>query len=115
MGITQSQIIKLIGIRQKLLIIVCFIHCQDHRLLRPSQHVRHLEVRIHQSLPHIYKKNDHVCSLNGNLRLLSHPGKDDISRIRLDPTGVDQRKIIIQPGNVRIDPVPCHSRCIFYD
>ena len=114
-GIPDAQVIEFIYIVSELFKAVHLIDRQHHRLSGLSQHVRHLGIGIHQALTHVHDENDHIGRIDGDLGLLPHLGQDDVAGIRLDPAGVDQRKGVAQPGAVCVDPVPGHSRGIFYN
>ena len=113
--IAETQVIKLIHIRHELLKTVHFIDDQKYRTSGTPEHIRHLEIRIHKSLPYIGQEQDHVGGHNSCLRLFPHLGKNDIFGFRLNASRVDQRKLIIQPGNIGINPVSGYSGGIFYD
>ena len=70
--VPDPQIVKLIYIRQIFFKAVHLVHCQDDRLPRSPQHIRHFGVRIHEPLPHIREKDDHIRRVDSDLRLLSH-------------------------------------------
>ena len=77
------------------------------------EHVCHFIVRIHQSLADIYHENNHIGSIDGDLRLIPHLGKDHIPGIRLNASGINQGKIPVQPAGLGIDPVPGHPGSVF--
>ena len=35
--------------------------------------------------------------------------------IRLDPSRVNQRKVFIQPADIRVNTIPRNTRCVFYN
>ena len=113
--IADAEIVELIHIRHELLKAVHFVDHKHDRLAGASEHICHLGIRILQSLSDIREENNHVRRRNGNLRLLSHLRENDISAVRLNTAGIDHRKMIIQPVDVRIDTVSCHSRRILYN
>ena len=113
--IADSQIIELIYIRHKLVKIIYFINHQDYRLAGAPEHVRHLGIRIYQSLAHVSNEDDHVCRVDGNLCLLAHLGQDDVFALRLDPACINQREVLVKPVHIRVDTVPGHSGRILDD
>ena len=68
----DSQIIKFIDFHHLAFKVVHFIDGQNHRLAAAPEHIRHLCVRIHQTLAHVGDKDDHIRSVNGNLCLFPH-------------------------------------------
>ena len=73
-GLADSQIVELVHIGHILFKAVHLVDHQDHRLMRAPQHVRHPGVRVHQPLPDIHHKKDHIRRVDGDLGLLSHLG-----------------------------------------
>ena len=112
MRITDSKIIEFIDIRHIFIIIVYLINDKHHRLLCTAQHICYLGVRIHKSLMHIHHKDDDICGINGDLRLLPHLGENYVPAVRLNTTGINQGKALIQPGHVRINTVSGNTRSI---
>ena len=115
MRIPDPQVVKLIYVRHIFIEAVHLVHHKDDRLVRPAEHVRHLGIGVHQSLLHIHHEQDHIRRINGDLRLLPHLGKDDVGAVRLDASRIDQGEHPVQPGHIRIDPVPGDARRILHD
>ena len=42
---------------------------------------------------HVYHEHNHICGINGDLRLFPHLGQNDVAAVRLDSTGIDQGEI----------------------
>ena len=70
----QPEVIKLIDIRHHLFVAVHFIDNQYNRFAGAAQHIGNLAVRIHESLPHIGHKHDHIGRIDRDLCLLTHLG-----------------------------------------
>ena len=96
-----------------LLKAVHLIDRKDHRLPAPSQHICHLGIRIHQPLAHIHQENDHIRRVDGNLRLLSHLGENNILALRLNTSRIYYSEMMVQPLYLRIDPVPGNAGVSF--
>ena len=83
--------------------------------MTPAQHICHLSICIHQSLAYICNKNDHICCINGDLGLLPHLCKDQVTAVRLYTACIDHGKCPIKPGNICVDPVSCYTGGILYN
>ena len=70
--ITNTQVVELIDIRHELVEVINLVDHQNHGLAGFAQHIRHLGIRVHQSLTYICDKNDHVRRSDRDLRLLTH-------------------------------------------
>ena len=112
--LSDSKIIKFIYIHHIFLMTVYFINYKAYRFSAAAKHICHFCIGVHKPLTHICDKNDHICCINGNLRLFSHSGKNDIAAVRLDTSCIDQGKCSVKPCNICIDPVTCHAWCILY-
>ncbi|CCZ60868.1 predicted dithiol-disulfide isomerase involved in polyketide biosynthesis [Hungatella hathewayi CAG:224] len=110
--ITDTEIIKLVYIVAELFKAVHLIDSQYDRFLGLAKHVGNLGIRVHQSLAHVHDKDDDIRGRDGNLRLLSHLGQDDVTAVRFDSACVDQGEILVQPRTVGINSVSRHPRCI---
>ncbi len=111
--ITDAKIVKLIYIRHEFFEAVHLVDRQNHRLSGAPEQVGHLAVRIHKPLAHIGDKNDHIRRVDGDLCLLPHVREHHIPALRLNPAGIDHGKLLVQPGNIRINAIPRHARRIF--
>ena len=110
--IADAEIIKLVYIVAELLKAVHLIDSQNDRLFGLAQHVCNLGIRVHQALAHIHDEDDDVRSRDGDLRLFSHLGQDDVAAVRLDSARINQGKILVQPRTVGIDSVSCDTGSI---
>ena len=70
--VSDSKIIKFVDVRHKFVKIIYLVHCKNHRLFRAAQHICNLGVCIYKPLSHICNKNNHICRIYRNLRLLPH-------------------------------------------
>ena len=113
--LSDSQIIEFIDFRHIFVKAVHLVDHKEHRLPGTPQHIRHLGIRVHQSLAHIRHKDDHIRRIYGNLRLLPHLREDDIPGIRLDSAGIYYGKIVIQPGDIGINPVSGNTGRILHN
>ena len=113
MWIPNSQIIKLIDIREHLVVIIYLVNDQYDIFVRLAQHISHLIIRIQNTLLHIYDKHDDISHFNRHFRLFSHAAQHLIACLRLNTTGIHQCKIMIQPANFRINTISCYTWRIF--
>ena len=80
-----------------------------------TKHICHLIICIHQSCLSIRQEKNDICHLDGHLCLLPHMLQHQIIGLRFNTSGIHQRKAVIQPGHVRIDPVSGNTWCILDD
>ncbi len=80
-----------------------------------AEHISDTCIGIYEALTDIRHEDDHICGINGDLRLVTHLGQNDIAAVRLDTAGIDQGKFVVQPLYVRINTVTCYARCVLYD
>ena len=112
---TDTKVIELINIHHKFLDTIYLIHNKDNRFAAASEHICHLRIGIHQSLMNVCDKDDNICRINGNLCLLSHLRKDDVTAVRLNTACIDHGKCLVQPCHICINSVSCNAGCIFYN
>ena len=93
--IPDSQVVEFIYVVAEFGKTVHLVDRQNHRFFRLAEHVGHLGIRVGQSLPYVYNKNNHIRRSDGYLRLLTHLGQDHISRVRLNAARVNQGKRLI--------------------
>ena len=115
MRLPDAKVIKFIYIHHLTVKVIYLVDNEYNRLAASSQHVCHFCIRIYKSLTDVCDKDDHICGVNGNLRLVSHLRKNDVFGFRLNTTGIYQCEFVIQPLYVGIDAVTGYTRCVFYN
>ena len=113
--VTEAKIVEFIDIGFHLFEIINLIHGKDNGFMCFSQHGSHLEIRIHKAHPKIRQENDHIRGFDRDFRLLAHIGQHLIVACRFDTTGINDRKIVVQPADICIDPVSGNTRCVLHD
>ena len=73
--------------------VVYFVDHQNNRLAASSEHICYFGIGIYKALTDISDKDNDICGINGDLRLVSHLGENDILALRLNTAGIDQCKI----------------------
>ena len=91
------------------------VYHHDDRLRRTPQHVRNLFVCGHQPVLCVHKEQNHVCRVNGKLRLVFHVAQDDILSPGLDAARVNQGEFIVEPFRILKDAVPGHAGRVLHN
>ena len=112
---SYTKVIELIYIHLLCLEAVHLIHGKHNRLPALAQHGGDLIIRVCQSLTDVGHKNDHISGVDGDHRLFSHLREDHVAAVRLDSTGINHRKLMREPADIGIDPVPGHSGRILHN
>ena len=86
---SNPEVIKLVYVHHIFLHAVHFVYYKDNRFSASSEHVCHFGIGIYKPLVHVRDKHDHICRINGNLRLLSHLGKNNIAAVRLNSSCIN--------------------------
>lgn len=115
MRLSDAEVIEFINIHHLTVKVIYLVDNEYNRLAASSQHVCHFCIRIYKSLTDVCDEDDDICGINGDLRLVSHLGENDIFGFRLNTAGVYQRKFVVQPLHVGINTVTGYTRCVFYN
>ena len=115
MRLPDAKVIKFIYIHHLTVKVVYLIHDEDNRLAASSEHISYFCIGIYKALTDVSDEDDDICGINGDLRLVSHLGENDIFGFRLNTAGIYQRKFVVQPLHVGINTVTGYTRCVFYN
>ena len=78
MRLADAEVIKFIDIHHLTVEVVYFVDNKDNRLAASSQHIGYFCIGIYKTLAHVGNKDDNVCRVDGDLRLISHLRENDI-------------------------------------
>ena len=95
--------------------IIALIDCQHHGLLAPEQHIRNFVIRCGGAGFDVTDHYDHVCGINGDLRLTPHKLQHMAVGLRLDAAGIHQLKVPSVPVALSIEPIPGDTGGILYN
>ena len=115
MRLSDAEVIEFINIHHLTVEVVDFVDHQHNRLAASSEHISYFCIGIYKALTDVSDEDDDICGINGDLRLVSHLGENDIFGFRLNTAGVYQRKFVVQPLHVGINTVTGYTRCILYN
>ena len=113
--LSDAEVIEFINIHHLTVEVVDFVDHQHNRLAASSEHISYFCIGIYKALTDVSDEDDDICGINGDLRLVSHLGENDIFGFRLNTAGVYQRKFVVQPLHVGINTVTGYTRCVFYN
>ena len=78
MRLSDAKVIEFINIHHLTVEVVDFVDHQHNRLAASSQHISYFCIGIYKTLAHVGNKDDNVCRVDGDLRLISHLRENDI-------------------------------------
>ena len=114
-GIAEAEAVELIDLGVHAAGAVALVGSQHDRLSGALEHRRDLRVGGGEADRHIDHHDDHVCRLDGDLRLTAHEFQHVIVGARLDAAGIDQHEIASAPFAVAVDAVAGHAGRILDD
>ena len=76
--LSDAEVIEFINIHHLTVKVIYLVDNEYNRLAASSQHVCHFCIRIYKSLTDVCDEDDDICGINGDLRLVSHLGENDI-------------------------------------
>lgn len=113
MRLSDAEVIEFINIHHLTVEVVDFVDHQHNRLAASSEHISYFCIGIYKALTDVSDEDDDICGINGDLRLVSHLGENDIFGFRLNTAGVYQRKFVVQPLHVGINTVTGYTGVSF--
>ncbi|MBT9166126.1 MAG: hypothetical protein DDT25_00799 [Chloroflexi bacterium] len=97
------------------LIVIAFVDRQNHWFIRSPERLSYLLIGYSHTVLDIYQHDDGVGFLDGDFNLLLDLLADGRTGAEFQPAGINEGKILIQPGDSGIGPVASSPRDILGD